>query len=361
MDPLKYRRPVFVNPPFRDALDAALARHLGEAEVGTAYRVLPLLDGTHDIADIYGRLAIEGISPALVSRALDALDGLGSLSDTPPDDNQQSLAPELSRYRNQLAYLEEWLRVRQGTEDAGKGASAAQAALGTARVVVMGLGRTGAALIEALSLAGVGHLFGMRSGETEGLEEQMAALLPSRVAALNPRSAFNEISSVDGGELFELDRDGGAPLLVYCPDEFHETVCEQLNSIALSTGASLLPYRETPFSVELGPLVIPGRTACYNCYQLRRKAAEPKPGPEDDQPGETDTQAAALNFSPGAHLLALEIVKIVTRAAFPVSRGKLWRLGLFDGSVSVHPVLKLPRCPVCGTHRRTPPRRIWEE
>ena len=69
----------------------------------------------------------------------------------------------------------------------------------------------------------------------------------------------------------------------------------------------------------------------------------------------------ALAFAVGIPLLALEILKILTRAAFPVTRGRLWRLGHFDGSVGVHPVLKLPRCPVCGAHRRTPPRRIWEE
>ncbi len=361
MDPLKYRRPVFVNPPFRDALNATLARHVGEAGVGIADRLLPLLDGTHEIADIYGRLAADGISPTIVSQALDALDSLGSLSDIASDDGQQSLSSEISRYRDQVACLEEWLKVRQGSEDATKAASSAQASLGTARVVVMGLGRTGAALIEALSLAGIGYLFGIRSGESQGLEEQAAGNLPTRVASLNPRVSYAEITSVDGDDLFRLDDKGAAPLLIYCPDIFSETVCQELNSVALSTGSSLLAYRETPFSVELGPLIVPGRTACYVCYQLRRKAAEPKPGPDNAPTAEAHPETQALNFSSGVHLLALEIVKIVTRAAFPVSRGKLWRLGLFDGSVSVHPILKLPRCPACGIHKRTPPRRIWEE
>jgi bacteriocin biosynthesis cyclodehydratase domain-containing protein len=358
MDPLKYRRPIFVNPPFRDPLNAALARRLGDDGAGCVDRILPLLDGTHSIADIYGRLAADGLSPALVSGVLEVLDSLGSLSDTPPEEDDTPVRGEIAQYRDQIACFEEWLGVRQNAEEASQGAASAQAALGNARVVVMGLGRAGSALLEALSIAGVGSLLGIRAGGDSPLETRFAETLHDRIRALNPRTTYTEITALDGGDSASLDEAMASALLVYCPDTFHEAVCRELNGIALANGSSLLPYRETPFTVELGPLVVPGQTACYVCYELRRKAAEPKPGPDDEEP---PPGTPALAFAAGVPLLALEIVKILTRTAFPVTRGKLWRLGLFDGSVGVHPVLKLPRCPACGVHRRTPPRRIWEE
>lgn len=358
MDPLKYRRPIFVNPPFRDPLETALARRLGDSGAGIVDRILPLLDGTHSIADIYGSLAADGLSPASVSSVLEVLDELGSLSDTPQEEDETSVNGEIARYRDQIDCFEEWLEVRQGSEDSAHvGAVAAQAALGTARVVVLGLGRAGSALLECLGVAGVGTLLGIRADGDSEIEARSAEAIASRIQSLNPRTSYTEIDATGGGDLAALDEQMVSALLVYCPDTFREEVCRELNTIALAVGSSLLPYRESPFCLELGPLVVPGQTACYLCYDLRRKAAEPKAGPGEPEPSGTP----ALGFAAGAPLLALEIVKILTRTAFPVTRGRLWRLGLFDGSVGVHPVLKLPRCPACGVHRRTPPLRIWEE
>ncbi len=362
MDPLTYRNPVLVNPPFRNDLVAAIARQVGEGEVVVLDRLLPMLDGAHGMADIYGRLVADGVSVGTITKALGALQGLGCLaeldSETEGAGDPQG-AEAKSRYGGQVACLEEWLKVRQSPEEARTAGVRAQSMITGGRVIVMGLGRTGGGLIEALALAGVGRLYGIRAGDSGGggAEEEMVPGLVARVRAVNPLVQFNEITAVGEGESEAKEEESGLPLLVYCPDEFREEVCRELNTLALTLGSSLLVYRESPFCVELGPLIVPRQTACYVCYELRRKAAEPDTGPGEDPP----SAPSALNFSCGANLLALEIVKVLTRAAFPVTRGKLWRLGLFDGSVSVHPVLKLPRCPACGVQRLTPPRRIWEE
>jgi bacteriocin biosynthesis cyclodehydratase domain-containing protein len=357
--PYKYLNPVLVNPPFRNELVAAFSQHAGEQEVVVLDRLLPLLDGAHTLGEIYGRLVPEDISPSVISKALDALDKLGLLADLSPAAGGMLGKEETERYGSQLACLEEWLKVRQDREESRTNALRAQSSLQQSRTAIMGLGRIGRSLIEALAGAGVGQIFGLRAGGSGTTEAQAASQLLSRVHELNPLVKYVEINSVENEVLGRAEPNGDYPLLVYCPDEFREEVCEQLNTLALSMGASLLVYRETSFSVELGPLIVPRQTACYVCYKLRRKAAEPERERELDEA--PPANAPALNFSSGAHLLALEIVKILTRAAFPVTRGKLWRLGLFDGAVTVHPVLKLPRCPACGVQRITPPRRIWEE
>jgi len=358
MDPLKYRHPIFVNPPFRDPLVAAVSGRVGEAEVHHLDRLLPMLDGTHSVADIYGRFLADGVSPNFVYGALEVLESLGCLAESPTTSVEPSEGNGSTQYRNQVGCLEEWLKVRHDADEARASALKAQAALGHARVLVMGLGGIGSALVESLASAGVGHLFGIRGGGGPEAEEQTASRIPARVMSLNPEVRYREMMSMEDLGPGNAESQATPSLLVYCPDVFNEPVCEALNRLVLDTGTPFLIYRENPFAVELGPLILPRQTACYRCYQLRRKAAEMQAAEPDETP---PTAATGLNFSSGVSLLALEIVKILTRTAFPVTRGKLWRLGLFEGSVSVHPVLKLPRCPACGTHRVTPPRRIWEE
>jgi len=357
MDPQKYRNPTFVNPPFRNQLVAAIAPLVEADAEDILNRLLPLLDGTRSFADIYGRLIALDVSIDDATKVLDQLDAMGCIADLQTATHGHDTLGGMAGDHPQIACLEEWLQVSQTADEARNAAIRAQASLAGARLIVMGLGRIGSTLIEAMATAGIGQIFGIRSENDAPDEEKSAALLPERVRNANPHTRYSEITSVENDELAGADQDAKLPLLVYCPDDFREEVCQQLNTLSLALGASLLVYRESPFSVEIGPLVIPRKTACYACYQLRRKAAAPDPAPDETPP----PGKPALNFSPGAHLLALEIVKIITRTAFPVSQGKLWRLGLFDGLVSVHPVLKLPRCPECGVQRATPPRRIWEE
>jgi bacteriocin biosynthesis cyclodehydratase domain-containing protein len=357
MDPQKYQNPTLVNSPFRNELVSAISRVVGEGAEGVLDRLFPLLDGSRSVADIYGRLISQDISTDIASRVLGELDAMGCLADLHAATGGPGSMERMAKYHAQVACLEEWLKVRQNPDEARTGGIRAQSSLAEARLIVMGLGRTGSSLIEAMALAGVGRIFGIRSEGDGTAEDESAALLPERVRSLNPLVQYVEITSVENDQLGGGEKDAKLPLLVYCPDDFREEVCRQLNTLSLTMGSSLLVYRDSPFSVEMGPLVIPRKTACYVCYELRRKAAEPNPDPEETSPA----GGPALNFSCGAQLLALEIVKILTRTAFPVTQGKLWRLGLFDGAVSVHPVLKLPRCPECGVQRSTPPRRIWEE
>ena len=158
MDPQKYLQPTLVNPPFRDELVATFSRLVGEGGVGVLDRLLPLLDGAHSVADIYGRLIADDISPGVITKALDALDGLGCLADLSAAAGGPAGTNETARYHAQVACLEEWLKVRQNPDEARTGGIRAQSSLAQARLIVMGLGRTGSTLIEALALAGVGFV-----------------------------------------------------------------------------------------------------------------------------------------------------------------------------------------------------------
>jgi bacteriocin biosynthesis cyclodehydratase domain-containing protein len=104
----------------------------------------------------------------------------------------------------------------------------------------------------------------------------------------------------------------------------------------------------------MGPLVEPRVTACYACCRTRREAAhfgwKAETGAEEVGVG--------LPFAVGLDLLALEVLKILSGAATPMTWNRLWRLDLASGVATLHPVLKLPRCPACGVAAR-PPRKLW--
>jgi hypothetical protein len=106
MDPQKYLHPTLVNPPFRNDLIAAFSRVVGEGEVGVLDRMVPLLDGTRSVADIYGRLIAEDFSTEVITKALDALDGLGCLADLATAVGGPAGAAEMARYQAQVACLE---------------------------------------------------------------------------------------------------------------------------------------------------------------------------------------------------------------------------------------------------------------
>jgi bacteriocin biosynthesis cyclodehydratase domain-containing protein len=56
-----------------------------------------------------------------------------------------------------------------------------------------------------------------------------------------------------------------------------------------------------------------------------------------------------LGFRPfGTDLLALEVIKILTRFSQPVTYGSLFTLDLLTFEAALHPVLKIPRCPHCS-------------
>ena len=127
--------------------------------------------------------------------------------------------------------------------------------------------------------------------------------------------------------------------------------------------ASLTATLEGPDAV-VGPLVIPGRTACWDCARRRRLAHAPRP-----------RAARALHealIAGGAPRRVLPYPRAAVRAlgdlliaaardalASPGTAnlaGRLGVLGLRDLGLSIHTVLPMPECGICGGAEKLPPR-----
>lgn len=113
----------------------------------------------------------------------------------------------------------------------------------------------------------------------------------------------------------------------------------------------------------LGPAVLPGRTACWNCARVRRLAAGKKRS-------QTEAVHAALLASraprrartylgpmPGAlgHALALAAMDLLASPETAAVTGRILVENLITLESSLHAVLPLPECDVCGGAHQDPP------
>jgi bacteriocin biosynthesis cyclodehydratase domain-containing protein len=115
--------------------------------------------------------------------------------------------------------------------------------------------------------------------------------------------------------------------------------------------------------VQVGPLVVPGETACYACYTARRLS-------DAWRPDALASQFDALRAGPPQALLpgfwtriagqlgAWEAVRF-QRGLAPASLGAAVSLGVDGLESAADAVPKAPRCEVCSRHNARPPHEPW--
>lgn len=303
--------------------------------------MVPLLDGDRSAEEIIGLLLVDGFDVAEVLGAFDALDRAELLVEAVPPELAPLRPDEVVRLGAQAEALAAFAAPEQLTEGSWPPVGlAAQAALKQARVGIAGVGAAARSLSRTLALAGVGAL----TLEEPGAEE-----------SLDPLSSFCAVEHVAAEAWPEVLRGLDLGVLVYFPDHFAAQSARLLNAACVEHDVPFLPCRVGLYSTELGPLVIPAETACYQCCETRRRAMG---SGTDEVLQRTEPRLA---FPIGVELLALEVIKFLTGVTEPLLRGHLWTLHLVSGAHELHPVLKVPRCPVCSGLGAAPPRRIWDE
>jgi bacteriocin biosynthesis cyclodehydratase domain-containing protein len=161
------------------------------------------------------------------------------------------------------------------------------------------------------------------------------------------------------------DPPGGAALAVVCPSPAELPRLLDWNTRALESETpwlQLLPFDGRLFAV--GPLYVPGETACYNCYLCRRLSHSGYDEPEfwaiereasrSPEPVFAQTASAAL---------ATGVVLSWVTSANPFLPGILYALE-WGRSVALtqHTVYRVPRCPACsGLDDLAPPNPWYEE
>jgi bacteriocin biosynthesis cyclodehydratase domain-containing protein len=255
----------------------------------------PLLDGTRDRAAV--QAALDGYSPASVAAFLDQLTERGLIEEVPEgarDDGRRGQAELLGRWTGAPA-------------DATR-------RLAAAKVVVAGSTPWGDAAVAALGAAGLGAV--ERLG-ARGLDAEASLLL----------------AAVPAGDAAAL---------------------EQIARVAHRAGVRSLWSHLDGDRALLGPLTVPGRTACRICAAAEAINRSPGLVPADPgtPPGARSGAAAEARAGIRArvlgHLVALEVVKVVSAYTRSALGGRVLALDLSTFETRLCTLVRLPWCRVCG-------------
>ncbi len=113
---------------------------------------------------------------------------------------------------------------------------------------------------------------------------------------------------------------------------------------------------------SVGPLVVPGESCCYECVLLRR-AANVEYGEQlvEIEEAQLATRADATLETIVAGLAAHLVLRWVAGHDTTLP-GVLYAVEARPAiSISEHPVLRVPRCPVCSSVARVPGRLPWHD
>ncbi len=118
--------------------------------------------------------------------------------------------------------------------------------------------------------------------------------------------------------------------------------------------------------IQLGPLFVPGETACFRCMELREESRLPHPAEFihfREHIGKV--WKPILNETPSplrdtaANLAAMELLRIGTRSSFPSTYQTLIEIDTRSFQTAHHVLLRVPFCDCCGVQEQMPFRKHW--
>lgn len=301
-----------------------------------------LLDGSNTTESIIGTLIIKGHKLEEINKILKWLNDKNFIKESNISDYGKLTQSEKKYFNKQIRLLGSFRPSDDGLLSISKTGISFQVSLKESIVIIVGTGIASDLLINNLIKIGIGHIF----------------LLDSFNNITSKQSTIFHFYKEE--ELEKLLNNKKPNLLVYCSDNFDLEKCFKYNRMSINGNIPFLPYRRTYLNVEIGPLVLPNKTACYYCSDRRKKSASFY---VDDFEKNTISKSSDrnLNFPLGIEYLTLEILKTLTKIYTPSLKNKLFSFDLISGKTVLYPVFRLPRCRECGINKLSPSRKLWEE
>lgn len=323
------------------------------------FRLLELLTGEYRMEELQHRLQAEfsHLPSGAFASMLTQLDRAGLLEEAdvhPPSD----WTPEyLERYSRHLA-------VFAGYERPGLSRFDQQQRLRDAHVVLLGVGGIGSWVALLLTQLGIGHLTLVDIDIVKSSNLTRQALYTERDIGRYKTSVASEALRAINSEvrLTTVTQN-------IATEEELAPLCQGSNLVILTFGPFLLPepYRLQRACIHLGipcvalgglhlgPLVIPGQTACFDCVRTTLKMYSPTTtAPE----GHTDEKPVFLERGYNAIFAPLissciglgvtEIVKFLTGFASSTLENGLLYLNPTELSITRLPTPRNPSCASCG-------------
>jgi bacteriocin biosynthesis cyclodehydratase domain-containing protein len=307
--------------------------------------------------ELVDRMRAEGhdLTAADAEETLTQLFGLHLLEE--PDAARRSGvdAEDLDRYDRQLAYFADLNGQRAAYET--------QRRLLRARVVILGCGGLGSWTALALLCCGVRHLTLVDDDAValSNLNRQIlyryADLGATKVTAarealqrFDPRADVRTYAErVNSAErLAELAEP--ADIVVATADQPAGTIGEWVNTACMRTGTPWISAGQYPPEVRIGPLYVPGTTACHACAERAARQSHPHYAELSRARSAKPVFAATTGPASGliGSLLANEIAAFIGAIHTPSTLGHAIAVDLRTLDVTRSSIDRDPACTACG-------------
>ena len=146
-------------------------------------------------------------------------------------------------------------------------------------------------------------------------------------------------------------------VLIADPDQ--SGLREDLDTLSFTRSMPSLGLELFPTELRCGPLVVPGRSACYRCYDRRRRQHGYRPLPPEVSSGHGPLEQAYAHHHVllGAGLISLALQALdapgprdpaPTDADVAPIGGQVWTIDLVSGITTCSPTVAVDRCETCS-------------
>ena len=315
--------------------------------------IVPLLDGTRDVDLIAD--ALPGYTRSSVHSFLELLAEKGLVERV--QETEEDTSGALERWIPQQRFFHKY-----GLDDGNT-------RLRNSRVLIVGLEPWGCVLASELAASGVGKIHLLENGlighddllsvryfELSNLGAKRRDVVQAVLSRMAPWCNVSTAPLFLSGEgEFSVEGDSWDLILTaLTADDLYLLL--RVSRYAHAAGVRTLFGHLDGVEAWIGPAVVPGETACWNCFRLRRLAnaehiksahdidATLLAGPEQPRARSFLAPMAALT----GQMLAMEAVKLLTH--FTPSRlpGRVYVQNLISGKSQFHTVIRMPWCELCG-------------
>ncbi len=136
----------------------------------------------------------------------------------------------------------------------------------------------------------------------------------------------------------------------------YASVLRERNTFCIQQNLRFFPIVLSNMIGQIGPLVIPQETACYECVLVRQQSHLSNPNARQAVDEVAFENQAVVGFDPSmasilGNIAAMELTKFYSQAMPLWNVGKLIEVNLLSTRMTPRKVLKIPRCPVCSPLR----------
>lgn len=239
-------------------------------------------------------------------------------------------------------------------------------------ILVIGLGNLGAAVINSLAVLNIGKLYGYDFGLVDfsdvGVFYKKDDVGTARVQASGriARSANKYVAyegcDITGGRDEELERlISMADFIVLSADIPLKSLYEKVNMLCIKHDKPWISARTGETEMELGPIVIPRQTPCFDCYTSRvngnmsffneNMAFEAY---KEENIDKIKPVSIEQTYSIMANMLSIEAMKFLTNILYPVCISRVLTFNIITMETTASSILKIPRCKSCGSLTEAP-------